>query len=194
MKSFKFLPDEWQFGTVKIKWQEMARLKSLHQTYVTTTAQLEIIGSLLGQTDFPEHHLRQSIEHVCGWGCYQGIAGRVLQSNPIDKIQKAFRCAWAASDAEKAMRSLKQIKGFGVSFASKHLRMLRPEVYGVLDSILWNVGGEIGTLHKPESYGAFCRGLTLVAKKYKETEWGSQESLWRVADVEMALFAKCRWT
>ena len=76
---------------------------------------------------------------VCNWGQGQRVWGNLLRLNGKEKLEKLL-VKWLkgiadASDEDAILGGI-GILGLGVSFASKHLRMLAPEKYAVLDEVL----------------------------------------------------------
>lgn len=82
---------------------------------------------------------------------------------------------------EDAIAKGAQIKGLGVSFASKHLRMLDPERYAVLDDVLQQ---GLGIALNPRGYRLFLSALRAMAKEINQPM--------RIANLEAALFILVR--
>lgn len=59
-------------------------------------------------------------------------------------------------------------KGLGVSFGCKHLRMLDPDRFAVLDSILNN---ELGYALNPKGYALFMRHFRLFHQQLPTRKW-----------------------
>jgi hypothetical protein len=164
-----------------------------HLAVVAKTHRLEKDGAALIAAGFPSAQLDQFIRDVCKWGNYPGIAGRVLKHNSAASISRQFASATAAftsaSPASAALSALISIKGLGLSFASKHLRFLRPDICPVLDSQLSR------DCHYPLSltdYQRFSNDCLAIAAGLNAA--GGALSLptstpWGAADVEMSIFA-----
>ena len=73
------------------------------------------------------------------------------------------------------------IKGLGVSFASKHLRLLDPNRFAVLDDVL-SVG--LGFALNPAGYALFMRELKRFQEKYAIS--------YPLAHIEWAIFGLVR--
>jgi len=96
---------------------------------VEKTKELEAEARRLLKTDFSRQQLSDFIRGVCAWGGYPGTAERVLGQNAWSDIQRQFSSAIASlsldpPDLQSALRALQRVRGLGLSFASKHLRLL----------------------------------------------------------------------
>ena len=93
-------------------------------------------------------------------------------------------CTWFQAvkrqrfDVEEAIQRGIDIKGLGVSFASKHLRLLWPQRFGVLDSVL---SEELGFALNVAGYKLFLRML----REFKEQYSFKKENL---GTLEMAIY------
>lgn len=160
------------------------------------TVDLEIQGSSLVEKNFPASETAAFIRAVCSWGGYAGVAGRILKQNPIATIATRFRAAVAALDASSpspssALAEVNKLRGLGTpSFASKHLRFLRPKLCPVFDSILRD---RLPYPFDGDGYSDFaadCAGLAAILTANKTVNpHPRRESSWFSADVEAALFA-----
>jgi hypothetical protein len=164
-----------------------------HLAAFTGTLQLQRNGAALIAGGFPPQLLKQFIVGVCKWGNYPGIGGRVLKRNTTASICSQFANAAAAfataAPASAALSALISLKGFGVSFASKHLRFLRPDICPILDDQL---SRHCGYLKTPSDYQQFANDCLSIAARLNSA--GPSFSLptgapWGAADVEMSLFA-----
>jgi hypothetical protein len=156
----------------------------------TTTEQIERQAQRLVKNEFRSFsELRDFITAVCKWGGYSGIAGRVIKNNDETKLRDAFISAHALlqlGDDLAAIKSLLEVKGLAVSFASKHLKFLAPEKAVVLDSI---ISKRLGYELTPEGYQSFLNDCRCILERAKAC--GGREDL-RVSDIEMAVFEKLR--
>ncbi|TWI13531.1 hypothetical protein [Aerolutibacter ruishenii] len=96
---------------------------------------------------------------VCEWGDGERVWGK-LKSRHGSKLG-ALLAGWfsEALDAPTPSRAIAgglALGGFGVSFASKHLRHLRPDRYAVLDDI---VEQGLGYARSPTGYDLFIHDL-----------------------------------
>jgi hypothetical protein len=146
--------------------------------------------------DFPEQQLKHFVRRVCTWGGYAGIGVRVLNQNPFTKIRAHFRNAVTylkvdTPDVENALREINHIRGLGTpSFASKHLRFLKPEVCPVLDRI---VSSRLRYSFSPSGYNQLSEDCVKIARALLANQVYNpmirHNGGWFAADVEMALFA-----
>jgi len=161
---------------------------------VEKTVLLEVEARRLLTTDFSRQQLSDFIRGVCAWGGYPGTAARVLGQNAWSDIQRQFGSAIAAlsldpPDVQSALRAVRRVRHLGLSFASKHLRLLRPDVCPVLDSTL---SEKLGYPLDSRGYQRFSDDCQKVAALLQRL--GVRNPLdrdggkWFAADVEMALF------
>jgi len=165
-----------------------------HPQGIEKALSLETSAHRLLASGYTNQQLSTFIRAVCAWGNYPRTAERVLEGNPFPEIRRRFDSAIAAltlarPDLKLALREVRGIRYLGLSFASKHLRLLRPDLCPVLDSILserlaypLNVAG----------YRRFADHCSKIAR------WLDGHRVrnpvprdgggWFVADVEMALY------
>jgi hypothetical protein len=177
----------------------MAELVAKHLNVVGRTRTLEATAQQLVDADFPDDALVRFVMEVCAWGGYKGIAGRVLRRNSVEDIRIQFRSATKVLDANApdvgaALAAVNQLCCLGrPSFASKHLRFLRPEHCPVLDSVLATT---LGYSLNREGYRAFASDCATIAVWLQTASSvnpaSRKEDRWYAADVEMALFALAR--
>lgn len=174
------------------------KLLQAHRAENPTTQEIEQFGQELAQQNFPEQETTKFVKQVCEWGDYPGIWGRVLKNNPIATICQALRDALASlatgPSTAKALTQVNALSGLGSpSFASKHLRFLRPDICPVLDSILHDV---LPYSFDPDGYSEFCEDCRLLAGALAERHVGNpivrQNGVWFAADVEGALYMFAR--
>lgn len=161
---------------------------------IEKTVSLEIEARRLLTTDFSRQELSNFIRNVCAWGGYPGTAARVLEQNAWPEIQHQFGSAIAAlsldpPDLQGALRAVRRVRHLGLSFASKHLRLLRPDVCPVLDSTL---SEKLGYPLDGRGYQRFSDDCQTVAALLQQhgvhNPLGRDGGKWFAADVEMALF------
>jgi hypothetical protein len=102
-----------------------------------TTSNVESLGAALSAGS-PINVLVFS-QKVCNWGQGQRVWANLLRRNGKENLENLLG-EWlkgiaGASDEDAILGGI-NILGLGVSFASKHLRMLAPEKYAVLDDVL----------------------------------------------------------
>ncbi|MFT3777154.1 MAG: hypothetical protein QM772_02560 [Ottowia sp.] len=126
---------------------------------------LEVRGSaLLAGTSREAYKFSQ---HTCKWGRGHRVWGNLERHYTQDALEKALR-EWfdrvgASDDDRDAIAGGLDIKGLGVSFASKHLRFLAPERYAVLDEVL-SIG--LGFALNPAGYAFFMHELRRFRRRY----------------------------
>lgn len=131
-------------------------------------------------------------EEVCAWGRGMRVWANLLRHHGGSaeevgrKMKTWLSAAQTANNARYAMQEALEIKGLGVSFASKHLRMLYPRRYGVLDSVL-ETG--LGFAMNVEGFAFFTQCLHDFLAENAEHLGPDFSS---VADFEWALFALVR--
>src|SRR5713226_6520946 len=140
--------------------------------------------------------LEAFIKDACRWGDYAGISGRVLKSktNARAKIEgkvgdAILRLSATPPDLVGALKTMTEIKGLGVSFASKHLRFLFPEYCPVLDSILSGRLFYELSVDGYRSFAAACKRMAAELNSAKIDTTFPGQSGWRPSDVEAALYA-----
>jgi hypothetical protein len=98
-------------------------------------------------------------EKVCAWGGGERVWGN-LGRGDTDQLAHDLLAWFASVDGadtdEEAIRPGEAIHGLAISFASKHLRMLRPERFAVLDAVL---SEGLGFALNLKGYAFFMRTL-----------------------------------
>jgi hypothetical protein len=175
-----------------IPFDSFPELHGRHLQKVNNTQQLEQDGARLIRDGFPFDNLEQFIRQVCRWGGYPGIAGRVLNRNGQQEIIQRFSdtiLAFAAAQpAAAALASLNHLTDLGTpSFASKHLRFLRPDICPVLDRFLSrDLGYPFSTAGYQQMSDNCIEIGTLITNQLGPLDEGRP---WGAADVEMSIFA-----
>jgi len=103
------------------------------------TPQIETLAAQLVQSNFPANSMDDFVTRVCEWGGQQGIRilSRVLKHNTDTEISDALRGASAVlaqGQFADALTQVDKLRFLDVSFASKFLRFLRPDICPVFDS------------------------------------------------------------
>ena len=136
-------------------------IKSIPQKTRRKTKEVEDRGAALARKPTPAASFKFS-KKVCHWASTGGRVWATLNRlNKPDALRKEL-CDWflqAADekwDAGEAIKPGIAIKGLGVSFASKHLRMLDPHRFAVLDSVL---SEELGFALNIAGYKLFMQAL-----------------------------------
>ncbi len=160
------------------------------------TATLERQAAELMAAAFPEVDLEQFIRKVCRWGGYAGIGARVIKDNQLHSIRAHFLAAIghlvaAPPRLADALHEINLIRGLGTpSFASKHMRFLRPDICPILDDINRQA---LQYAFTPEGYAELSGDCLYIAAKLLDRRIANPmnraNGRWFAADVEMATFA-----
>lgn len=155
---------------------------------VRHTNKVEDIGKKLINSKFQNiKDVKNFSEEVCKWGggerVYANLARRNNQAFPSDKIQMALIAASHAKTHENAIAPFIEIKGLGISFGSKHLRMLLPDRFAVLDSVLCE---RLGFALNLKGYSLFMREMERLSVQLKAEDKKFQNL--SIATIEMALY------
>jgi hypothetical protein len=168
----------------------------LHEVLCTMTIEAE--GLRLVSRGLPRMDLERFIRHVCTWGGYRALAGRIIatKNNHPSTIRDAFTKSVAQlcdkePRPETALQLISRVKGLGrPSFASKHLRFLSPKFCPTFDS---KIAKNFNYPHNFQGYSEFASDCSTVGAQLKasgiENPMGRDEARWFTSDVEMALFA-----
>ena len=149
----------------------------------------------MARQDFPADDTAAFVKAVCKWGGYPGIGGRVLKDNAITTICSTLREALSSlaigPSTAKALTQMNVLRGLGTpSFASKHLRFLRPDICPVLDSILCDA---LPYSFDPDGYSDFCDDCASLTKALASSgipNPNRKAGIWFAADVEAALYQR----
>ena len=146
-----------------------------------------------------ECHLdMEDVVEIVKWGgnAY-GLYGLVLKRNTDSHVVARTRAAIAAlNDPASALSNLLGgsggINGLGLAFASKVLRCLCPERYGVLDSKLRECINASLLPHSRQEVTTYCNFLNLCHELQQKVPLPGPRRRpggeWFIADIEMALF------
>ena len=105
------------------------------------TSQIETLAAQLVQSNFPAHSMDDFVTRVCEWGGQQGIRilSRILRHNTDTEVGDALRKASSSlgqGHFVDALTYVDKLRFLDVSFASKRLLFLRPDICPVFDSYL----------------------------------------------------------
>jgi hypothetical protein len=153
---------------------------------------------------FGPKRLEKFIRGVCDWGNYPGIAERVIKNNHPLQIRKAFQGAVAClrkpvPDPVNALAALNQLHGLGQpSFASKHLRFLRPDICPVLDdgricTASWRYAPSVlGYTYDSHGYRDWVRDCKRISRRLQRLGISNPvkrpSGHWYAADVDAGLW------
>jgi hypothetical protein len=183
------------FGLV-LPFPDFPALVDAHIKAFPRTPAIEASGQQLCEAGFPEAALRSFVKEVCSWGNYPGIAGRVLKRNSLPEIRTVLGNAVAELDGDTprygaALHWVNTLNGLGgPSFASKHLRFLRPQHCPVFDSLLRE---GLPYSFDSEGYAQFAADCKVLADALRHAgvrnPRNRPDGVWFAADVEAALYA-----
>lgn len=140
-----------------------------------------------------------------------GKAGE--EPDPSQRLHDAVRLAAAhagESRMAEALAAVRDLKMFGVSFASKVIAFLNPQGAGVCDRLIadglqrsgsrlyFSPGFSAGSSAKAaqeKGFQAWCTECRIQAEKLRKAgsswqDWDGSHHEWRAVDVERALFAR----
>ena len=120
---------------------------------------------------------------VCDWGRGHRVWGNLIKDKKLSgKLNDWFvKVRNGTSDDFEAIEAGIKIKGLGISFASKHLRMLAPERFAVLDSVL---SGGLGFALNTKGYLFFLRFL----REFQNELQKSHSAHFNIATIESGIF------
>ena len=131
----------------------------------------------------PSPKFREFSKDVCTWGGGERVWGKLWDNKQLAKdLCRWFQSANKTDDAEEAISCGIKIKGLGVSFASKHLRMLNPKRFAVLDDVL---SQGLGFARNVKEYKVFMRMLREFQGKHRLKKYN-------VATLESGIFRLVR--
>ena len=124
-----------------------------------STLAVQEMGATIGRSRDSNRALQFS-EKVCNWGRGQRVWANLTRRNPDDLgelLSEWFHYIDDAPTVEAVIERGIEIDGLAVSFASKHLRMISPEKYAVLDEVLCS---GLGFALNPKGYRFFLQSLS----------------------------------
>jgi hypothetical protein len=183
-------------GNETVLLADFGSLIERHLYRYPNTPNLESEGSRLKSADFAEQELESFIRHVCAWGGYAGIGGRIINQNSMAKISECFHLAMMKLEADipdisGALHEVNFIRGLGTpSFASKHLRFLRPDICPILDSIISeNLDYPFDKYGYQELSSDCAKIAALLQSNQVPNPRHRDNNKWYISDVEMAIFS-----
>lgn len=180
---FKFVP-EFSFSCLKFSLSALLHVKRYLVVTKSSTAEIEALGASLPQGPTAKQAYSFS-KKVCGWGRGQRVWANLKRHNPNrlgETLADWLTLAQLARSPADAIAPSLKIKGLGISFASKHLRMLNPSRFATLDSVI-NEG--LGYGLNPSGYSLFMRDIRQLQESLSVHDMS-------VADCEMGLFLLVR--
>jgi hypothetical protein len=183
-------------GNATVPFADFGRLVERHLCHYPDTPDLETDGARLRSADFAEQQLESFVRRVCKWGGYPGIGGRIINQNPTANISRCFRSAMAKLESQVpdiggALHEVNRIRGLGTpSFASKHLRFLRPDICPILDSIVSDRLNYSFTIYGYNKLAGDCSKIAVSLQNNQVANPRHRiENKWYISDVEMAIFS-----
>lgn len=179
-------PSEYfmQFGTFKFTKKALESAIGIIKSNDTTTQPVEALGRVLLDNRTPENAYKFS-EAVCEWGRGQRVWGNLNRFHKKSELS-AQVLDWLSQvenmDDTQAIETGIKIKGLAVSFASKHLRLLNPERFAVLDEVL-SLG--LGYALNPAGYKLFIHTINAFISQH-------MMSVYTVAEIEFGIFLLVR--
>jgi hypothetical protein len=170
---------------------DFADMVELHLSTVPGTRELEIKGQKLKAAGLPENLLKDFIEAVHHWGgSFRNYHKVIGSARPIHFTNALKALDASSAQVERALSSLLEINGLGISYGSKHLRFLRPDICPILDNIVWE---NFKYPWNARGYRLLQVDVMSAAKNLEENAIGNPmnrpNGRWFAADVDMAVFA-----
>ncbi|WP_244814154.1 hypothetical protein [Caballeronia sp. Lep1P3] len=171
------------FGFSKLALESaINQQKAIQKTADTESVGRQLLQRIISETSTEDDCFAFS-QSVHDWGAGGRVWGNLLkqQRSTLRNHLKEWLSAVPALDVVSAIEKGVAIKGLAVSFASKHLRMLQPERFAVLDDVLCQ---GLGFALNPRGYEFFMKEVGAFQRAQMP-----QES---VAYVEAGLFLLVR--
>ena len=163
------------------------------------TVNLENFALDIRQHDFQDQgQVREFVQRVCGWGNYRGIGGRVLHNNALEQIADTLRRATAVLELQEpdignALQIVSGLNGLACSFASKHLRILFPNLCPVLDGIISKRMSYQSNINGYRTFGTDCTMIAgFLTNEAIPHPIAVRQGTWYPADVEGSIYAFLR--
>jgi len=170
---------------------DFSSLVELHLITVHGTRELEAKGQELIAADLTESLLIDFIKAVHSWGGSFRNYYKVIENAKVAHFQNALQALSVTLPmVERALSSLLEINGLGISYASKHLRFLRPDICPILDNVVWE---EFKYSWNPRGYRVLQSDVMRAAKQLEENNipnpMNRSNGCWFAGDVDLAIFA-----
>jgi hypothetical protein len=157
------------FATFRFSGSALDSAEELVGIEDPSTIDVEAQGSAFLTAPSPPSALAFS-EAVCKWGRSKRVYANLLRHNPGDQLAQRLHnwlVSVPANSFDEAIKGGTAIKGLGVSFASKHLRMLQPDRFPVLDDVLQS---GLGFATNTAGFRLFTHLLEEFCTRYGRTE------------------------
>ena len=184
---------------------EFSELSELYETFLrgnSSTPDLENRGREISTNECSPGEAMDFVLAVCTWGGRTGtnrVWPRIRKHNSPEHVARQLvaacrRLKEGQSGRVTALLELQQISGLGksgaVSYASKHLRMLSPDLCVTLDS---NLSKALGVPENATGFDALsgaCVSLALQANMAVSAVTRPAGRVWRAADIEACVFTR----
>jgi len=164
---------------------------SLHLSVVPNTYHIEQQAKELIQQNFYHDRLLYFTKEIHAWGGTYRNLNKVL-----DSIKpQYFIDSWAAlcqtpPQIGLALTSVMRVNGLGISYASKHLRFLKPDICPILDEIIHK---QLKYSSSPNGYLKYSRDTKEICQMLENNKivnpMNRDNQAWYCADVDMGIFA-----
>lgn len=195
-----------------VSFIDFPELVNAHLDWCRDTPSCEALGAELNASllagNATQDQVWRFIAAVCKWGGRTGnrVRGIVAKSYDgavtLEKFTAAARALAGQDPAttiqtlrvglESAAQSIDDVVGLATSYATKMVRFMRPDVAGVLDSVISRVGGYPCNNFSFAAYSIDCLAVASDLAEAGILNPRTGCTLWRVGDVDQALFARCQ--
>jgi hypothetical protein len=199
-------------GSQRIDFVDFPILVRAHLDQCWSTVSCEAMGarlySNLLEKSSSHDEVWDFIVAVCTWGGRTGNRVRGLVSRgyvaertlnrfeasalSLSRIDSSTPIHQLRAGLTKAAQAVDDISGLATSYATKMVRFLRPDVAAVLDNVISGVGGYPLDNYQYGIYSADCLAVAADLSAAGIVNPRSENSTWRVGDVDQALFARCQ--
>jgi len=173
------------FDFTNLRFTENALSSAL--SYLDNDEKTQSVESLGRNLDFTEgSQALKFSEAVCDWGRGHRVWGNLIRKHHSPERLGRLISSWLLSVTPQtspidAIAIGAEIKGLGVSFASKHLRLYKPERFATLDDVL---SKGLGYALNPQGFNLFISDLHKLKVKHQLKH--------RIADLETGIFILTR--
>lgn len=158
-----------------------------------STKSVELYAREFVRDDMPANRIWGFVRMVCGWGGDRYVGQRIIDQNggSTRLIRARFREGLRylnEGETANAIASMDDVPGLGISYGSKHLKFLNPQLAVVLDS---KISSAFGYPLNSEGYAEFVGRCAAIATTLNEKGppcCRTRSGRWRISDVEMAIF------
>ena len=190
-----------RFNKIAIGLDELSNDDFVHYVHrhlgnVRYTKKVEHYGKELIESNFDPDELKRFILAVCDWGggARYGLGDKVIAGNRSEGLQEIFAEVVGFLENQPpqldlAVEEISKVNGLSISFGSKHLRFLRPDICSVLDSVVSDNLGYNLNIFGYESYSLDCSKLAKYLEDAEVENPMERNGQWFAADIDMGVFA-----